>query len=63
MAESHSAFLALIRGRRAEMADHIHRARDLDPPGVAILMNTAEIQVMAGECQAASEVLQRDPRL
>ena len=59
MAQSHMALLSLIRGRRGEVAEHIRRARDLDPLGVAILMNTAEIQVMAGEYQGAREVLER----
>jgi tetratricopeptide (TPR) repeat protein len=59
MAESHSALLALIRGRRAMVLEHIRRARDLDPLGVAILMNTAEIQIMAGEWQPARELLER----
>jgi tetratricopeptide (TPR) repeat protein len=59
MAESHSALLALIRGKRAAVPEHIRRARDLDPLGVAILMNTGEIQVMAGEYQAGREVLER----
>jgi TolB-like protein len=59
IAESHLAFLKLLQGKRVEMAEHIRRARDLDPLGAAVLMNTAEIQMLAGEFAAAREVADR----
>jgi len=59
MAEGHYALIAVIQGHRAEALDRIRRARDLDPLGVAILMNTGEIQIMAGEYQRARGMLER----
>ena len=41
------------------MDQHIRRARDLDPTGPAVLMNTIQIQVLAGEFEAAREVAER----
>jgi tetratricopeptide (TPR) repeat protein len=59
MAEGHYALIDVVRGRKAEAAEHIRRARDLDPLGVAVLMNTAELQIMAGEYETPRAMLDR----
>src|SRR5258708_31071629 len=53
--------MTVIQGKNAKMAQHMRRARDLDPRGPAVLMNTAQIQVLAGEFDAAREIANRGP--